>query len=85
MKTKKIPMRLCIVSREKLPKQELIRVVKTNDNQVIVDISGKINGHGVYLKKDLEVIKRAKETKIIDKYLDVLVPNEIYDILEKEI
>ncbi len=78
-------MRLCIVSREKLPKQELIRVVKTNDNQVIVDISGKINGHGVYLKKDLEVIKRAKETKIIDKYLDVLVPNEIYDILEKEI
>lgn len=85
MKTKKIPMRLCIVSREKLPKQELIRVVKTNDNQVIVDISGKINGHGVYLKKALEVIKRAKETKIIDKYLDVLVPNEIYDVLEKEI
>ena len=54
MKNRKIPMRTCVVSHEKLPKQELIRVVKNNENIVSVDITGKANGHGAYIKKDLE-------------------------------
>ena len=44
MKNKKIPMRSCVVSREKLPKQELIRIVKNKDNEIFVDITGKQNG-----------------------------------------
>ena len=52
---KKIPMRSCIVTKEKLPKQELIRVVRTPEGNVIVDLTGKANGRGAYLKKDLEV------------------------------
>lgn len=53
---KKIPMRMCAVTREKLPKMELIRVVKT-DNGVVVDETGKVNGHGVYLKKMLVLLR----------------------------
>lgn len=52
---KSIPMRMCVVTREKLPKKELIRVVKS-ENRVIVDESGKVNGHGVYLKRDISVV-----------------------------
>ena len=57
---KKIPMRSCVVTREKLPKNELIRVVNT-ENGIVVDLTGKVNGHGVYLKKDENVINDAKK------------------------
>lgn len=51
MKTKKIPLRSCVVSKEKLPKQELIRVVKNKENEVFIDLTGKANGKGAYIKK----------------------------------
>ena len=81
-KVRKIPMRMCVVTREKFPKQELIRVVRT-DNGVIVDPTGKVNGHGAYLKKDLEVFEKAKKNKILDKILEVKVEEEVYDELNK--
>ena len=56
MKVKKIPMRMCSVTRERFPKQELLRVVKTKEGEVKVDLTGKLNGHGAYIKKDLEVL-----------------------------
>ena len=83
MKMKKIPMRTCIVSKEKLPKSELIRVVRTPDGEVIVDITGKANGRGAYLKKDIEVINRAKTNKILNRVLEVEVENEVYENLIK--
>ena len=55
MKVRKIPMRTCVVTREKLPKAELIRVVRTPEGNVVIDESGKANGRGAYLKKDKEV------------------------------
>ena len=79
---KKIPMRTCVVSREKLPKNELIRVVKTDDG-VIVDLTGKVNGHGVYLKKDAEVFEKAKKTKILNKLLETTVEESVFDELNK--
>ena len=82
---KKIPLRTCIVSKEKLPKQELIRVVRTPNNEVIVDLSGKTNGRGAYLKKDLEVIEKAKKTGVLNRHLEVNVPDTIYDELKKYI
>ncbi len=81
MKMRKIPMRTCVVTREKLPKQELVRVVRTPENEVIIDESGKANGRGAYLKKDLEVINKAEKTKILNSRLEVEVPKEIYDNL----
>lgn len=82
MKNKKIPMRFCVVSREKLPKQELIRVVKNKDNLVFVDVTGKQNGRGIYIKKDLEVLEKAKKTKIMDKLLECKIEDSIYGELE---
>lgn len=82
MKVRKIPMRTCIVTKEKLPKQELIRVVRTPDGQVVVDETGKTNGRGAYLKKDIEVFMKAQKSKILNKILEVEVPNEIFENLK---
>ena len=80
---KKIPMRTCVVTREKYPKKELIRVVRTPDNQVIIDESGKANGRGAYLKNDREVILKAQKNKILNKHLETEVPDTIYEELLK--
>lgn len=77
---KKVPMRSCVVTKEKLPKNELVRVVKT-DEGVIVDLTGKVNGHGVYLKKDLEVISTAKSKKVLDHMLETSVPDSVFEEL----
>ena len=82
MKQKKIPMRTCVVTKEKFPKFELIRVVRDTLGNVVVDETGKINGHGAYIKKDIEVLLKAKKSKCLDRYLQVDVPNEVYDELE---
>ena len=82
---KKIPMRSCVVTGEKLEKKDLIRVVRDNTNNVFIDTTGKANGRGAYLKKDIEVIKRAKQNKILDRRLEVEVPSSIYEELESMI
>ena len=80
MKPRKIPMRMCVVTKEKFPKKELIRVVRTEDG-IVVDESGKVNGHGAYLKKDKDVFDKAKQTKILTKVLETEIPKEVYDSL----
>ena len=72
MKVRKIPMRTCVVTKEKLPKQELIRIVRT-DVGVIYDLTGKVNGRGAYLKKDKEVFERARKSKVLEKYLETTI------------
>lgn len=78
---KKIPMRSCVITGEKLPKKELIRVVRTPEGSVIVDYSSKANGRGAYLKRDIEVFEKARKSKILNKKLEVEVPDSIYDEL----
>ncbi len=73
-------MRMCVVTREKWPKGELIRVVKTADG-VVVDTTGKVNGHGAYLKKDVSVFEKARKNKILNKVLETEVPDNVYDDL----
>lgn len=85
MKTKKIPMRSCVVTRERLPKQELIRVVRSKDGVVSVDETGKMNGKGAYLKKDLSVIEQAKKNKILNKVLEINIEESVYEELKKKI
>ncbi len=80
---KKIPERTCVVSHEKLPKNELIRVVRTPEKSVIIDTTGKANGRGAYLKKAPEVIEKAKKSKILERHLEVEIPNEVFDELLK--
>ena len=81
---KKIPMRNCLITKEKLPKKDLIRIVRTPEGTVIIDEIGKANGRGAYLKKDIEVIKKAKNNKVLERVLEVKVPDSIYDeLIEK--
>lgn len=82
MKIKKVPMRSCIVTHEKLEKKDLIRVVKNKENVVFIDTTGKANGRGAYLKKDVDVIKKCKKNKILDRHLEITIPEEIYEELE---
>jgi len=83
MKVKKIPYRSCVVTKEKYPKMELIRVVRTPDNQVIVDQTGKANGRGAYLKKDKLVFEKAKKSKILEKHLEIKIDDNVYEQLNE--
>ena len=83
MKTRKIPLRTCVVTKENLPKQELLRVVRTPDKNVVVDLSGKINGRGAYIKKDIAVLEKAIKSKILEKRLEVKIEDEVYEEIKK--
>ena len=82
MKIRKIPMRTCVVTKEKLPKGELIRIVRTPSGEVIIDETGKANGRGAYLKKDKEVFLKAKKNKTLNKVLEVEVPDKVFEDLD---
>lgn len=84
-KVQKTPMRKCVVTGEVFNKKDLIRVVRTPLGSVIVDETGKANGRGAYIKKDLEVLSKAKKTKVLEKHLEVKIDEKVYDILERVI
>ena len=87
MKVKKIPMRTCVVTKESLPKKELLRIVRTPEGDIEVDETGKSNGRGAYLKKDINVLEQAKKSKILEKKLECKIEDSVYDeiknIIEK--
>ena len=83
MKNRKIPMRSCVVTREKLPKQELLRIVKTTDGMVLGDVSGKINGRGAYIKKDIAVLEKAIKSKVLERQLETTISDEVYEEIRK--
>ena len=80
---KKVPLTTCVVSHEKCEKKDLLRVVRTPLGEVLYDSTGKLNGKGAYLKKSIEVINKAKKTKILEKALGVSISDEVYDNLER--
>lgn len=81
MKEKKLVLRTCVATKEVCEKKDLFRIVRTPDSQVLVDLKGKSNGRGAYLKKSREAILMAQKTKILDRKLEVQVPEEIYEEL----
>lgn len=81
MKEKKLVLRTCVCSKEVCEKKDLFRIVRTPEKTVIVDLKGKANGRGAYLKKDKEIILKAQKHKILDKKLEVEVPDSIYEEL----
>jgi predicted RNA-binding protein YlxR (DUF448 family) len=87
MKQRKIPLRTCVITKESLPKKELLRIVRTPEGDVKVDETGKLNGRGAYIKKDVSVLEQAKKTKILEKRLKVEIEDSVYEeiknIIEK--
>lgn len=80
---KKIPERTCIVSHEKLPKKDLIRIVKNKELGILVDETGKVNGHGVYLKKDINVLNKAIKGNFLSRSLEADIPNSVYEEIKR--
>lgn len=83
MKVKKIPLRTCVVTKENLDKRLLLRIVRNKEGQVFVDETGKMNGRGAYLKKDLDVLDKAIKSKALEKKLEVKINDEVYDEIRK--
>lgn len=85
---RKMPERTCVITKEKTLKKDLLRVVRNKEGIVSVDLTGKANGRGAYLKKELDVINKARQTKALDRILEVEIPESIYDemikIIEEE-
>ena len=81
MKPRKVPVRKCVVTKEQLPKQELVRVVKNKELGVQVDVSGKVNGRGAYLKLEKSVINKAKKSNALGRHLETEIPDSIYQEL----
>lgn len=82
---KKIPLRRCVATNEQLPKKELLRIVKTPDNTIKVDLTGRLNGRGAYLKKDVAALEIAKKKKSLEKSLEITISDEVYDEILKVI
>lgn len=85
MKVKKVPLRTCVVTKESLPKGELLRVVRTPEGDVQVDETGKLNGRGAYIKKDLSVVEKAQKSKILEKRLEVEIEDSVYEEMKNKI
>lgn len=81
---KKIPMRQCTGCREMKPKRELIRVVKSPEGEISLDFKGKAQGRGAYVCPNIDCLKKARKSKTLDKSLDITIPAEIYEQLEKK-
>ena len=79
MKVKKIPMRSCVVTNERLPKQELLRIVKTPEGEVKPDLTGKLNGRGSYIKKDEATLDKAIKSKALERHLECKIEDSVYE------
>ncbi|MED4202581.1 RNase P modulator RnpM [Neobacillus mesonae] len=89
MNTKrKVPMRKCVATGEMKPKKELVRIVRSKEGDVSIDLTGKKSGRGAYLSKDKEAVLLAKKKNILSNHLEVTVMDEIYEelleLIEKE-
>ena len=85
MKQKKIPMRKCNGCGEQKPKKELVRIVKSPDGEVSLDLTGKASGRGAYICNDAECLKKARKSHRIDKAFEIAIPDEVYQQMLTEI
>lgn len=84
MKNKKVPMRQCVGCGEMKSKKEMMRVLKTAEDEIILDMTGKKNGRGAYLCMNSECLKKARKTKGLERSFKMSIKEEVYDALEKE-
>lgn len=85
---KKVPLRKCIVTGEMKPKKELVRIVRSKEGEVSIDLTGKKSGRGAYLTLDKETVMLAKKKNALANHLQVSIDHSIYDellqLIEKE-
>jgi len=81
---KKIPMRQCVGCGAMKSKKEMMRVLKTAEDQIVLDVTGKKNGRGAYLCIAEECLKKARKNKGLERSFKMSIPEEVYDSLEKE-
>lgn len=81
---KKIPLRQCIGCGEMKGKKEMMRILKTVDDQICLDVTGKKNGRGAYVCRNRECLAMARKNKGLERSFKMSIPNEVYDTLEKE-
>ena len=85
MQTKKVPMRSCCGCREKKAKNELVRIVRTPDGEVLLDKTGRKSGRGVYICNSTACLNKAKKTGAISRALETEIPETVYEELQGEI
>ena len=84
MSMKKVPLRQCIGCQEMKSKKEMIRVIKTAEDEIMLDATGRKNGRGAYLCPSMECLKKAVKGKGLERYFHMAIPKEVYETLEKE-
>ena len=84
LRTRKIPMRQCTGCGVRKEKKELIRIIKTPEDLIEVDFTGKKNGRGAYICNSVECLEIARKRKSLERSLKVTIPEEVYNALEKE-
>lgn len=80
---RKVPLRKCVATGEMLPKKEMIRVVRSKEGEVSVDVTGKKPGRGAYVSKSEQAVDIARKKNVLGYQLDVKIPDEIYEELLK--
>ena len=85
MSMKKVPLRQCIGCGEMKSKKEMNRVIKTADEEILLDATGRKNGRGAYLCPSMECMKKAVKSKGLERSFKMAIPKEVYDALEKEL
>lgn len=85
MKPKKVPMRMCLGCNEMKPKKELVRVVKSPDGEVSLDLTSKKAGRGAYICNSVECLKKARKSKRFERAFECSIPEEVYERMEEEI
>ncbi len=83
MKKRKIPLRTCVVTGEKLEKKDLLRIVRDKNMKVSVDLTGKMNGRGAYIKRDVKVLEEAIKKRSLERKLECEISEEVYDEIRK--
>ena len=84
MSTQKIPLRQCIGCGEMKSKKEMIRVLKTAEDEIVLDATGRKNGRGAYLCPSMDCFKKAVKNKRLERSFKTAIPKEVYETLEKE-
>ncbi len=82
MKVRKIPMRKCIGCMETFPKKDLCRIVKTKENEIFFDSTGKLNGRGTYICKNIDCFNKAIKSKRLSKSLEAEIPQGVYEAIK---
>lgn len=80
---RKVPLRKCVVTGDSLPKKSMIRVVRSKEGEVSVDVTGKKSGRGAYISKSEEAVETARKKNILERHLEAKIPEAVYDELIK--